>query len=116
MTTDTYESTITHPYTPGPWKVVAEPGEARIWVRAAYEGECDIAEIDAEGVDDHGQALGDARLIAAAPMMAETLAYLDEVLGDQSEQTFERELIRIRAAIDAATGGQTADEADQAAL
>ena len=64
------------PWTPGPWKLTEQ---AETWVTNG--GGALITKIVSVGSNTGGSKMGNARLIAAAPEMAELLAGLAEFCG-----------------------------------
>ena len=98
-------------HTPVPWKVIdsiQHDAEGSYTVRRLVgQVQCKYA-IGQPWVDETiaiiESGTADENLIASAPAMYEALVHLEEVLADQSEETFERELIRIRYALAQADG------------
>lgn len=90
-------------HTPGPWKITKTTHKGE-FVNVLTAGEAMEHLFYMEVAPGQKKAEANARLIAAAPELLETLEYLESVLSEQSEETFAMELLRIRAAIAYATG------------
>lgn len=79
-----YEATADRPaYTPAPW--TSEYRRASMWTVYAKEGGKVIAEVGNPFSVPDRQDEADARLIAAAPLMAEALAWMVAYIGEHPD-------------------------------
>lgn len=94
-------------HTPGPWTI--KPMGDKLYIESLAENPltpfvCDTQYESCQSDEERETCQANATLIAATSEMVETLEYLENILSEQSEKTFELELTRIRYTLNKAKG------------